>query len=971
MSPEQATGQGIVDERTDVYSMGAILYRMLYGKNCFDREGSSEDNQVTAILWRIVNEEPRVPKEGPANVPKDLRTICFMALSKSPGDRYDSALALADDLRRWLRDEPIKARPLPLLEKAGRWVRKNRMPAIAISFALLLAILLAAVSIRAGRGRLDHQFRQLMVSATQYSNLSESEYRETLQAMDRAIAKVSLRRNLRNAAARHLDRNTAKQSERLLIRATMLRDRHIEARELVAEAIAIPKDQLAILIPSLCKNGALLRSELQTVARDALASGDEDTWFLAVSFLANLDGSQVEGLDTNRLIRYLLGQRRRDYVHWCRILRPIAEQLKETAQAAYVGSEHGRDKTSLMFAVLFQEYPDQLAWAIQRASSSHVEELLRVLDRDDVEYIASLLSQRIDVPWHELFATVAPTAQAWHIAPARVATAFANRVRLRSWREWHRQVALATPWHNALRIGIDEMANLVASAGWREFFPPVPWPHVEKLLVESEQEVRHSVNLYLAVLVRALRVQETQSPLVLPTSGLTRVFDDSRDPRARSAFTQSCSNFFQLGDFLKLTIAWKDDESATAQLFCLIRGLAATPIAIETLRSEQSSQHANRLKDLLFEIYRTNGDSGIHAAASFALRNGLGAGQELDQIDRQLAQESNGQPTGGQEWYHNEFGAMMIVFRAGQYRIGHYQLLDQENRTRVSGRSLTVSIPRDFAISATELTEEEYECIYRNQRQAERAKHYPRRFTDLVGLSDQGRRQGRTSIVDCMRQMNSHGGFDPFSCFEQVDAAAGEAIVCALNAPGYRLPTFSEWVVAAQAVPIPEADDGVGPVGGVMTPRFFGSMHTPPLGFLPASSKHCPSVTDYLPNRRGMFGAYTGVYDTTITPMLFSQTSNSLLRLPESDKIRVFNNRPQTLSWLESWWKPFAWLPQQHPFMVVTCGGHFATERSWRILSGTRAVKLLLKGNPLVGHEADLHGIRFVQTLPAPHNDSH
>jgi TolB-like protein/Tfp pilus assembly protein PilF len=134
MAPEQARGNNLkVTSVTDVYGLGAVFYQLLTGQPPF--AGGTTYETIRLLL----ETEPKQPRLLNPKIDRDLSTICLKCLEKDPRLRYSSSLALAEDLERWLRHEPIQARHIGILTRANKWVRREPLAACLIASLVALA----------------------------------------------------------------------------------------------------------------------------------------------------------------------------------------------------------------------------------------------------------------------------------------------------------------------------------------------------------------------------------------------------------------------------------------------------------------------------------------------------------------------------------------------------------------------------------------------------------------------------------------------------------------------------------------------------------------------------------------------------------------------------------------------------------------------------------------------------------------
>jgi tetratricopeptide (TPR) repeat protein/serine/threonine protein kinase len=133
MSPEQAQAKhSLVDHRTDVYSLGATLYELLTLRPAFP----ADDHQT--LLRQVIAEEPVAPRKLDKGIPAELETVTLKCLARNPSERYATAGELADDLRRWLADQTIRAKPPSLRQKVAKWTRRHQPLVRATALVVLI-----------------------------------------------------------------------------------------------------------------------------------------------------------------------------------------------------------------------------------------------------------------------------------------------------------------------------------------------------------------------------------------------------------------------------------------------------------------------------------------------------------------------------------------------------------------------------------------------------------------------------------------------------------------------------------------------------------------------------------------------------------------------------------------------------------------------------------------------------------------
>ncbi|WP_425613458.1 serine/threonine protein kinase [Anatilimnocola sp. NA78] len=177
-SPEQAQAlPGLVDHRTDIYSLAATLYELVTLRPIFDGRDRNE------LLRQIAEADPESPRKIAPNVPEELETVLLKALSKAPADRYSTAAEFAEDLKRFIDDKPIRARRPTSLELARKWLRRH--PSVVVTAVILLILttigsLATSAIVRGEKQKVVEAYKREQTRA----NEAEAQYKLARRSVD-------------------------------------------------------------------------------------------------------------------------------------------------------------------------------------------------------------------------------------------------------------------------------------------------------------------------------------------------------------------------------------------------------------------------------------------------------------------------------------------------------------------------------------------------------------------------------------------------------------------------------------------------------------------------------------------------------------------------------------------------------------------------------------------------------------------
>jgi WD40 repeat protein/Flp pilus assembly protein TadD len=226
MAPERFNGKS--DPRSDLYGLGVTLYELLTLRPAF------AESDHHRLLQRVLHDEPPRPRKLNPEVPRDLETVVLKAIAKEPRQRYASAAELAEDLRRFLGDRPVRARRASATERLWRWVRRN--PALAAALGAVAVLLLAVAAVASWDAWRLHGEQQ----ATRREQ--EATRRQLYGAL---VAQARASRRSRGAGQRFDSLATLEQATQLARQLQLPEEDFLELRNEVIACLALPDLRVA------------------------------------------------------------------------------------------------------------------------------------------------------------------------------------------------------------------------------------------------------------------------------------------------------------------------------------------------------------------------------------------------------------------------------------------------------------------------------------------------------------------------------------------------------------------------------------------------------------------------------------------------------------------------------------------------------------------------------------------------------
>jgi serine/threonine protein kinase/formylglycine-generating enzyme required for sulfatase activity len=790
MAPEQARGRPAeLGPGTDIYSLGVILYELLTGRRPFQGESDLE------TLWFARHEDPVLPSRLRPRLPRDLETICLKCLQKEPPDRYLSAAALADELRRFVAGEPILARPPGRIERLARWVRRHPAGAAGIAaFVLLLAVLTVAGLVI--RGKVTETNNATHASRLVQALLSA----DTAQAPE-IIRQLQVYRPWADPLLREQkERTTGNPRQQLHVSLALLPVDATEAAYLYERLLAAEPREVLVLRDALVSHKGPLRDKLWKEAMQGKES--------RIRAGAVLAGYDPESGQWPNVRRQLAGDLVRvQAVHlgtWCDCFRPVREQLLEPLAAIFRERASERASERIMAANLLADYaadwPRLLAELLMEADEKQFMILYpKLTGHAEIAHElfgSELRRTRIEKPPREVLnVRSALTSRSERLAVSGAGVpaplpAQAFKVALQAGLRY--EIAMRS-------VELDAFLVLQDKAGKQLAFDDDSGGNLDALLTyvpaRSDTYVVYAAGLQTGAF--SLRIEESEAMQVDGAElarrqanaaiALLRLRSPDQiwpllthrpDPTLR---TYLIHRFGVLGVDPEILLRYLDQNPPVSARRALLLALG------EFTEEQLPMSRRQELAAKLLALYETDPDSGLHAAAEWLLRH-WGHEEQLNAIDGKLRNQARGQ----RRWYLNSQGQTLVLIpEPPEFAMGSPSSEPERN----GGETLhKVRIKRSFAVSAKAVTLDQYREFAKDYGSSSRAKY--RRSGDLPVLFI----SWHMAAAYCNWLSAKEAIPEGQRCYEIVGEKA-RLRANYLSLTGYRLPTEAEmeYVIRAEA----------------------------------------------------------------------------------------------------------------------------------------------------------------------------
>ena len=674
MAPEQTEGNTRqVSPAADIYALGAILYEMLTGRPPFH----APDAIQTLAMVRTM--EPVAPRQLQSKVPIDLETICLKCLQKESAKRYTTALALAEDLGRFLTDEPIKARPVGRIERMVRWSRRN--PALAITGSLAVFCLLIVVIIASYFAVQESRHVSLMKvshSAELVKRLLDAET-DVVQSI---VADIAEYRQWADPLLRQEnEKATAQSRQKLHVSLALLPVDSTQVDYLYGRLLDAEPQQVPVIRDALTPHKEQLLDKLWTVVEKP-DNGKEPQRLRAAAALAKFDPKSEKWAKANALVVNDLVLEDIAFLRqWSDNLSPVKVILLEPLTAISQNQRAERTMAMNMLAALFKgQFLADLLMDADEKQFAVLWSRFKVHEERSLTGLAEELDKQVvelaDKLVFEFKGTIAE-------GDAKVETRNGSRPTKRFvvplvGGKTYRVTLESAELDSILELQDGTGKTLEFGKGVGLGFNPLmllftPRNDDTYTVIAASLTKTGSFHVSIVEVIadedakEKLAKRQANAAVALVRMGLPekawQLLKHSPDPRARSYLIHRLG---RLGASISAIVKRLDEEPDITIRRALILSLG------EFGEKEWTAGERNVVTTKLQDVYRTAPDPGIHASAEWVLREwkhdawlrtvnekwGKEQEQSEKKITQSLAKEKQNTPP---QWYVNGQGQTMVV----------------------------------------------------------------------------------------------------------------------------------------------------------------------------------------------------------------------------------------------------------------------------------------------------------------------